>query len=430
MNSSSTSDRFALGTSFALVLIPAVRFGFAGITLLPEHLAILILGVVWLRRRGQRANVTQAHNPTLFVILLLLLLWWLFTAASSLFAAPSPTQSLRLQAWVLANIILACQFVALRSLFMSMIDILVAIVVVYMVIGLIGWLIAQTAGELNLLVERDYASSVFRLNAFFDEPNLYAGFLTLFTCVLIGWRQSIDQRLVWIYLVIGSVSIYFTFTRAAWITWAAAGVVLGAWMLRKNWAAASLLAIGGVAAMLLAVYSGSGTADGAPLIDATSRRLGELINFDTGTGMTRTLTIESAFADLTQHNAWLSGFGFNSYGQMHESGVTSYAAAYLPTLWAALIYDGGWLGASCFMLAAVLVWWETRRIGGTLFFVCFAILTSATNNIWFSFPWVLTAMLVGAAQLRYVAPWNSDAVSREVGPPLIMGSRRRRASPS
>lgn len=402
----------AIAIAFALVLVPALRFGFAGITLLPEHASILILGLVWLRRKGTVYQIRQRVDPTVVTILAFLVLWWLFTAASSIFVAPSPVQSMRLQAWVFANIVLACLVFALRDTLATIINTMIGLVVVYMLISLAGWVLAQSTGSLNLLVERDYASAAYRINGFFDEPNLYAGFLTLFTCILVAWRSSIDPRLAWVYLVIGSVSTYLTFTRTAWITWTVVGIALGSWMLRSNWAATTFLVIGGVAVLLMAVTSDSEASGGTPLIEATSRRLGELLNVATGTGMTRVLTIESAFVDLSQRDAWLSGFGFNSYGQMHDSGVTSYAAAYLPTLWVALIYDGGWLGASFFIMAAVLAWAYTRRMGGSLFFLSFALLTSATNNIWFGFPWVLGAILIARAQLERSAAVSARELSR------------------
>lgn len=391
--------RFWFICAFVLMMIPSARFNVGPFTLLPEHLAIPILLLVWMGNRP-RANVRPRSAPWTVAWLAATILWWLFTLVASAFVAPSAMESLRLLIWICANV-LACALVfALRAMVESVIRPLVAAVTIAMLVSLFGWVAAQISGTANDFVESDYATALFRLEGLFDEPNLYAAFLTLTACTIYVWRSAMSAGLLWVFLLVGSVSVYLTFTRVAWVLWAA---VTAAFAIRQfGRSKGVLVAIPLIAALVILVLGATPstrTAGSDPLLSATIGRLSALFDLDRGTGLTRSLTIDSALQDLTMHGAWLTGFGFNGYSQMHDAGVTSYAAAYLPTLWVAIFYDGGILAGVFFILAVAIFWFATARVGSSLFVISFALLAAATNNTWFAFPWVLGAIIAGRASI-------------------------------
>lgn len=406
--------RFWFICAFVLMMIPSVRISVGPFTLLPEHLAIPILLLIWLGNRPH-PNVRPRAAPWTAAWLATSILWWLFTLVASAFVAPSAMESLRLLVWICANV-LACTIVfALRSVVGAVIRPLVAAVTIAMLVSLFGWVAAQISGSANDFVESDYATALFRLEGLFDEPNLYAAFLTLAACTIYVWRSAISTGLLWAFLFVGGLSVYLTFTRVAWVLWAAVAAAFAVRRLRRSMGV--LIAIPLMAALVVFIFGAAPstrTAESDPLLSATLGRLSALFDLDRGTGLTRSLTIDSALLDLTTHGAWLTGFGFNGYSQMHDAGVTSYAAAYLPTLWVAIFYDGGILAGVFFILSVTIFWFATARVGSSLFVISFALLAAATNNIWFAFPWVLGAIIASRASIsqRTAAPVNTERRGR------------------
>lgn len=392
-------QRAAFVASVILMAFPTIRIGTGAVGILPEHLAILLLLLVVLRRRRyERAASPKAARAGLVLIVL----WWLFTLLASLFIAPEPLQSLRLMIWVAANIIIAALVYSLRKIIPTCISTMTWALVTIMVWNLGGWAVAQSSGSLNDFVESDYATSVFRIKGLFLEPNLYAAFITLALAALYTWARSVSALAYWMFAAVGTVSIYLTFTRVAWVALALILTASIVRVFRRRPAELSVMLLVVLSMLTLALINtdtASSPRSGDPVFDATIGRIVALFDTDHGTGFTRVLTIESALNDLTTSEAWWTGFGFNGYSQVHDSGVTSYARPYLPTLWIAIFYDGGIIAGFCFTLAAVVFWLSSRRQGSTLFFLSFALLAGATNNIWFAFPWVFGGMIMAASAI-------------------------------
>jgi hypothetical protein len=390
--------------SLALMAVPTLRLGTGGIGLLPEHLGVPLL-VLLLLARTRTPRVSTRPSLGIVVGLLLVFFWWFFTLVASLFVAPDPPQSLRLMTWVAANIILCVLVYSLRDMIPSSLVPLAWVLIVLMAINLAGWALAQGSGQLNDFVEADYATSIFRAKGLFLEPNLYAAFVTLAMAAMYVWSRVIPQGLYWFFAALAGVSVFLTFTRVAWVAFA---LLLGASLIKflyrrpiaQTFSVLALIAV--LVAAVLNTDAGPATRSGDPLFDATLGRITGLLNTEQGTGYTRVLTIDSALSDLTAMHSWWTGFGFNGYSQVHDAGVTSYARAYLPTLWIAIFYDGGILAGTCFILAVVIWWFSSRRAGGTLFFLSFALLAGATNNIWFAFPWVFGAIIIAASRNPHV----------------------------
>jgi len=409
MSTPSRGQRAIFVLSLALMAVPTLRISAGG--LLPEHLAVPLL-VFLILARSRTPKTAGRPAPGVIAGLVLVVLWWLLTLLSSMFVAPDPPQSLRLLTWVAINILLCTLVYALRDMVASSITPLAWVLVVIMVINIGGWVVAQGSGHLNDFVEADYATSVFRAQGLFLEPNLYAAFLTLAMAALYVWSARVPPGLYWLFASLAAVSVFLTFTRVAWV---ALALIIGASLVTmlKRWPfAQTLAALAVVAVLLVAVFStesGPSTRSGSPVFDATVGRITGLLNTEQGTGYTRVLTVESALSDLSANNAWWTGFGFNGYSQVHDTGVTSYARAYLPTLWIAIFYDGGILAAMCFILASFLWWISSRHVRSTLFFLSFASLAAATNNIWFAFPWVFGAIVLSAVRNPAVSRSSSAA---------------------
>lgn len=303
-------------------------------------------------------------------------------------------------AWIASNILSSILVYSLRTLIPYSLNVITSLLMLVILVTLIGWAVAQSTRQINDFVEADYASLVFRLQGFFVEPNLYAAFLTLVAAMLYAWNKVVRPRLYWTFMGMGGFSIYLTFTRVAWVAFA---VVLTASLLRTLRRRPLLLSVAVVGLVFVFVFAtmgnqqGQDSRSGDPLFDATVGRITGLFNTAQGTGYTRVLTIESALSDLTTTGAWWTGFGLNGYSQVHDTGVTSWAAPYLPTLWIAIFYDGGIVAGVSFVIAVTLFWLASRRSRGTIFFASFVLLAGATNNVWFAFPWVLGAIVVGAA---------------------------------
>jgi len=402
--------------AFSFIFMPAVRIGIGPLTLLPEHLSALILLTVLARSR--RYGFPKSA-PWSRLWLALMSLWWLFTFIASVVVAEDPSQSLRLMVWIGMNLIIAVMVFMLREIIRSTMSQLIGLFTILLAVTIGGWMVAQATGIANEFVESDYASELFRLEGLFDEPNLLAAFIVLTGATMYVFRREVSPRVQWLYLLVGSFGVYLTFTRVAWACWVfvVLAIVSSEIRRRTRWGVAVPLLIVGAAGIvfILSDSSLSGSASD-PVLGATTDRLATLLEFDRGTGLTRFLTIESALHDLSRNEAWIGGYGFNGYTQVHDAGVTSYARAYLPTLWVAVFYDGGIFAGIAFVLAVLLAWLKTARSGTTLFFVSFALLASATNNIWFCFPWALGAVAVGYAVRGDRASQTQSSATAHTGP--------------
>jgi len=414
--------------SLTLMAVPTLRLGTGGLGLLPEHLGVpLLVLLVLARTRTPRVS----GRPSLGVVagLLLILFWWFFTLVASLFVAPDPPQSLRLMTWVAANIVLCVLVYTLRDMIPSSLVPLAWVLIVVMTINLAGWALAQSSGQLNDFVEADYATTVFRAKGLFLEPNLYAAFATLAMAAMYAWSRVVPQRLYWLFAAMAGVSVFLTFTRVAWVAFA---FLLGASLVKSLHRQPVIQTFGILAVIAVLVVAvldtdaGPTSRSGDPVFDATIGRITGLLNTEQGTGYTRVLTIDSALSDLTTMNSWWTGFGFNGYSQVHDAGVTSYARAYLPTLWIAIFYDGGILAGACFILGVLIWWFSSRRAGSTLFFLSFAVLAGATNNIWFAFPWVFGAIIMAAPRNPRVHAASVDTVASENQPRGVLAPAKLR----
>ncbi|GAA4174868.1 hypothetical protein [Gryllotalpicola koreensis] len=393
-----------------------IKFSVAGLTLMPEHLAILLVAVHLLLTHSRAQGTRLAIGKTIGVGFGLLVVWWVMSFAISLLAALNPTQSIRLLVWVAANIVAAVLVCALRLPARALVRIGVATATVSAAIQLLGWLASSKSGALSLFTEQDYASGQFRLQGLGTEPNIAAAYLVAWLCVAYAASHFLPELLVWAYAALSGIAVYLTYTRVAWLMFAIVVILLALKRLRRNRffpvfvVVAIAIGVFGVAQLLsLSSTAGSGAA-------ALLARLHSLQNLDSGTGALRVSTALVAVQDLNASHAWLTGFGYNAYPQQHTTGVTSYATPYLGLLWLAVFYDSGILGGIPFIVGFLLLWAGTRRVGSTWFFISFALASTTTNVVWFAFAWVIGALFVRlSARSEDEAEHVSDAARLRAG---------------
>jgi hypothetical protein len=371
-----------------------IKFDVMGVTMMPEHLAILLVAVHLLLTHARARSARQKIGRTIGVGFGLVVLWWVMSFAVSLLSAADPVQSIRLLIWVAANLIAAFLACMLRLPAPALARIGIATATVSAAVQLLGWLASSKSGALSLFTEQDYASGQFRLQGLGTEPNIAAAYLVVWLCVAYAASRFLPELLVWAYVVLSGIAVYLTYTRVAWLMFAIVALLLALKRLRRSrfFPAFVVLAIAvGVIVVAqvfsLSAVSGSGAA-------ALLARLHSIQNLDSGTGALRVSTAAVAVQDLNSSHAWLTGFGYNAYPQQHDAGVTSYATPYLGLLWLAVFYDSGVVGAVPFIVGFLLLWWGTRRVGSTWFFIAFALASTTTNIVWFAFPWVVGALFV------------------------------------
>lgn len=371
--------------------------------ILPEHVALAAL--VLCIRRGTSPRETFGRSARL--VLSLLAVWLILLAAISLIIAVEPRQSLRLLLWIAINIsaMVATYLHPLRT--EALVRIGLQVTTIGASAALIVWVYGNMTGAVSIFLEKDYASDVLRLQGLMQEPNLYAGLLTLWAGVAYVFRGDISRHLLWTFLIVGGLANFATYTRVTWILFP---VIAMALIVRSAKAALLAPLVLAMAGLLVALPMRLDAASSfGSVVEGATVRIGRMLDFSTGTGALRVLSTEQATTELTDERAWLTGFGFNAYPQRHDEGVTSYAANYLGNLWIALPYDGGLVGAVPFVLALVVFWMRTARRGSTLFVVSFAAIGTTTNPIWFAFPWVLAAIIFrGGNSMNSLGPPDAN----------------------
>lgn len=239
-----------------------------------------------------------------------------------------------------------------------------------------------------------------RLIGFSFETNIFAS-----QCVV--WLALCSRR--WAELgrstkvanVVLGVAVILAGTRAAWIALAFVLVLSGLESARRSykwlWGAISIVA----AAMILIPNV---LEAGDENRDTLSWRLGNLFSTDVGTGAYRTGIYETALADIDSVGRAMVGSGINSFSQFHLVDPTGVSASYLSSIWIATLYDTGIIGCLLFFSLLISIIAACRsRFDGIVVVGALLICASATNLIWFHYPWVCLALLsLGTTKMRLV----------------------------
>ncbi|MFY2791579.1 O-antigen ligase family protein [Rhodococcus sp. MALMAid1271] len=237
-----------------------------------------------------------------------------------------------------------------------------------------------------------------RVDGLAFEPNIMG-------CLCAGWigvlyyfagdRAVVTRQVLFLAGPI-PIALILTTTRAAWIALAIIAVCV---MVRNATRypitiICSLVAFTLAVAYLHEVYYRVGDAD------TFLWRVVHVIDTESGTGAYR-LQLWNIAIDQIAARDWSAviGTGLNTFPQFNPVDPTNVAAAYLSSMWLALIYDVGFVGFAFFAVLGVSLFLGVRHKKQAIpLFAALAICTSVTNVIWFAFPWVFMALTVTASR--------------------------------
>jgi len=203
------------------------------------------------------------------------------------------------------------------------------------------------------------------------------------------WWGSLPRTVRFLNLVLG-VAVILAGTRAAWIALAVLIAVVGlessSRSLKWIWGLAA-----GVVGLLVLLPSLSQTIEDK---NSLAWRLGNLLSTDEGTGAYRAGIYETALSDIDTIGRAIAGSGMNSFSQFHLLDPTGVSASYLSSIWIAVYYDTGIIGFILFfgLLVSIVISRKNLR-DGVIVLTVLLICASATNLVWFQYPWIYLGLL-------------------------------------
>lgn len=392
-----TSDRACWVVYVASTTASGQSLTLGPVTILPEHVVLVVVGIRALGQRSERSG-RSTRRLKLGQLAFLLTLWSVLNLAVSIIMAPEPEQSLRLLIWTFTNIVALAFLFRWQMPVLTMVrDGLGTLVVLYAVY-LVQWAQANATGTQNLTVDVDYASDAFRAKGLMLEPNLLAALALLWLAVAYAYRRELSVQMLFLSVAVLGAGILATYTRVSMVGFAIVGTLL-IWEMtqRRQKGSANVRMFIWVAALGLIVWqlatpaypASTGEADG--ILSALTVRIANLLQFSTGTAAFRLDAVSVALTEIFR-GEWL-GHGYNSFPQTHFNPFTSDGRSYIGVLWVALLYDGGIFGLLIFLAMFALAW-RAAPAGSWPFFLCFVLVSTATNPIWYAFPWLTLALIL------------------------------------
>lgn len=380
---------FAVGCS-------GINLTLAGLTILPEHVALLFVVAHITRQSGGSSNRRV-------VPVFLLAVTWLTIATSVSALSEYPLPELKLTAWLMASFaagVVAFKAVSLRP---SLARTTSVALVLYCLIAIAGWALTQGSGKSSIFTEIDYASDFPRAQGLMLEPNLLASFVTLGLVTCLCLRETIPSKLIQLQVLLTVTVVAISVTRVGFIV---VGFAVAAYLFMEGRRRLGLVLT--VAAAVVSIYVFAGNfADGSPYSFSSalsSRGAQGFFSTTSGTGAFRLRAADIAVAEVL-HGDWLVGYGTNSFTQSHFSNITSDGHLYLGVFWISLLYDTGVVGALLFglLIIAIIRAGGRRAAAVVLAFSAFAL---ATNPLWYAYSWVAVGMIlsVGPARKRESLP--------------------------
>lgn len=351
-----------------------------------ELLTLPLLLVCVVRLRSRAMGVVHRRFGPFIIFLAIAYFFW--ATATTLLNAPTPMPSL----WILIQIFTG--FLAFYFLGVTDDDKLRMVNLGSLVLGSIA------AVSLSSFVARTYlglppamtpgVALDGRLIGFSFETNIFAS-----QCV--GWIALCSRN--WPKLAkyarfsncVLIVAVVLAGTRAAWVALLFVLFVLGLESARRSfkWVGWLILAV----LLGFMVLPGVLTSEYADT-NSLAWRLGNLFSTDVGTGAYRTGIYETAISDIDSLSRAFVGSGINSFSQFHLVDPTGVSASYLSSIWFATLYDTGFVGFSLFFgLLLAIVRYCTFKVDGIVVLTTLLICASATNLIWFQYPWVCLGLL-------------------------------------
>lgn len=411
----STSSRACWIIYVAATTASGQSVSFESVTLLPEHLVLVLLGVRLLAERQRRSSAKTWPIRNMAVVLTS---WLILNFAVSLLLAPSPSQSVRLLLWTSANILaltlIVCWNVSLLNLVRDGLWTIVALYGTYVAL----WLQANFTGVMGPTVDVDYATTAFRAKGLMLEPNLFAALALLWLSVAYIFRRSLSTTLILLAVCILGGGIIATYTRASMIGFAVVATMLIGHLARGGRDSAKvrtilwLVAVAAIVWLILTPPSpDSGPDDAGGIATALGGRLAAILDFGSGTAAYRLNSVSVAWSEISGGD-WM-GHGYNSFPQTHFDALASDGRSYIGVLWVVLLYDGGVFGLVLFLTLMVMAWRVTPAGSWVLFF-SFVIVSTATNPIWYAFPWIAFALVLKSSRLDQDTSFSPLSLGEQV----------------
>lgn len=229
-----------------------------------------------------------------------------------------------------------------------------------------------------------------RLIGFSFETNIFASQCVGWVALCSRWWRALG-RWTRIANVLLCFSVILAGTRAAWIALLFVLALSGFESARNSYKwILGIIAGAGAALLTLPAFLQDGVSDRNSL----AWRLGNIFSTGEGTGAYRAGIYETAIADIDSLGRLLVGSGINSFSQFHLLDPTGVSASYLSSIWFAVLYDTGIVGLILFFgLIASVVYSCRHRRDGIIVAGSLLICASATNLIWFQYPWIYLALL-------------------------------------
>lgn len=351
-------------------------------TVRPEMFAFPLLLITLLHNPGIKEN--RFRSGSMITLAIAFLLTAMFTTVLN---APQPLPSL----WILLQIALG--LVAFLMLSASQVDKARLVNLATIPIGIVAaWSLLNLVVRSFIALPLSGVAPDGRLLGFSYETNIFASQCVGWLAVLYYWRSDLSRQ-ARRFAVVLILAVAAAGTRAAWLALGLIGLVVLIRAMRRSalvMPAVLLLAVSALPVLeLLTLASASSTPD------SLVWRLNNILNTDEGTGAYRVETYDLALSDITSVPRFLFGSGLNTFSQFHTIDSTGVTAAYLSSIWFALLYDVGIVGSVLFfavLLQGVRLSWKPLDTAALL--AVLLICASATNLIWFQYPWVYLGLVL------------------------------------
>ena len=354
------------------------------------HAELLALPLLWvciarLRHLDIRSILTPVHSVTMLSVASGYFLWAGITSGLN---APNPFPSIWMLIQVLAGFVSYFLIRQSESEKVWMIQAGTIIIGGISAISILGW-IARTVFGLPLAEVPGVASDG-RLIGFSFETNIFASQCVAWIALCSRRWASLGRLSKALNFVLG-IAVVLAGTRSAWIALAFVLFVSACEGVRRTrkwlWGIVGLLS---AFPWILSTVASPAEAQS----DSLLWRLSNLLNSDVGTGAYRFNIYETAIDDITNSQRLWWGSGMNSFSQFHLIDATGVSSAYLSSVWISAVYDTGLIGFLLFIALLVIVVLSTRkRFDGLVVVGAVMICASATNLVWFQYPWICMALL-------------------------------------
>lgn len=436
----------SLRLSFIFLLFTAFLNGlqwdvYENITVRPDQVAVLLFLLFFVLsyfRHKTKYFKTPLDRP----ILLFLLLNFVSSAALS----PIPAISLR--KFVLLALYSLFYFLTVNAILnqegeersIGMLKIFFLISLSPMIFGLLDFFFfyisgAHLGGADSILarqllpgLERDVQT--FRIFSTMHEPNIFGSIAATLGLVFVGFLFSglkfspADSFFFILFSLTAILSTLLSFTRSAWLSFFAGLILYGLFRkyLHLEWRrifrfTIPLLAVLLVAALGIFVVK-------TDLLLSYKEKLGRLIDYKTGTGVTRLQLWEAVLRDVP--TSWLLGHGTQGHLALFDNDETVGLANFPLDI----LHSSGVLGLIVFAWIQIKLLLLARRairssnnqfIAQALRILSVSFVAMWVSNFficvyWLSFPWVFTALIAGYSQ-RVLKPSADSSPSHENPPP-------------